>query len=689
LFATNRNLRKILTNKVQTTTVNVPRVCKYLLHACTKGEVGCTYQAWTSVVFLLYSGIAKPSVSVKDKWISRFSLVYTIKPLLYTSNPRRSKRGTQNLTIMKKKLFTLLLAIVASIGLTRGADVWGTCGDALVWSLTFDDSTLVVSPHPDIIGPIDEKELTMHDWTVEEPAPWHQYWYFIAHVIIGEGIPNIGNYAFYDCPGLNTIDIPKSLKYIGEEAFTQCDYMHRVIINDLAAWCDITFSGPHSNPLSYAHHLYQRYVYTNEYTDLVIIKEIKKLVIPDSKQSINDYAFKRCLGFTSVTIPNSVTSIGKSAFESCVYLESATIPESVTSIADSAFSSCYSLISVTLPNSVTSIGENAFSMVPNIAYSGTATGSPWGARCMNGFVEGQLVYNDASKTVLRACPANVYGTQHIANSVESIADYAFFLCSGLESVTIPNGVTSIGNYAFALCGNLESVTIPGSVTKIGDRAFYNCVSLGLDNVVNYAATPQTINSDVFEGVNLANHRILRVPYESVELYKDAAVWKEFEFIWPISATQTTMEDDEVAITPEFYSVDITWPPVPSASVYSLTVKDKDGNTICVMAFNGSGLLTSLAYAAPSRTQTATQVTGFTFTVTGLDSGSEYTYSIVAKDSQDQVLDTKEGSFTTSGGTPTAVDNASVDTKPVKVIRHGQLYILRDGKTFTLQGQELR
>ena len=45
--------------------MNVPWVCKYLLHACTKGEVGCTYRAWTSVVFLLKAGIAKASRSVK------------------------------------------------------------------------------------------------------------------------------------------------------------------------------------------------------------------------------------------------------------------------------------------------------------------------------------------------------------------------------------------------------------------------------------------------------------------------------------------------------------------------------------------------------------------------------------------------------------------------------------------------
>ena len=42
----------------------------------SNGWAGCTYRAWTSVVFLLYSGIAKPLVSVKNERTSRFLCVY-------------------------------------------------------------------------------------------------------------------------------------------------------------------------------------------------------------------------------------------------------------------------------------------------------------------------------------------------------------------------------------------------------------------------------------------------------------------------------------------------------------------------------------------------------------------------------------------------------------------------------------
>ena len=65
----------------------------------------------------------------------------------------------------------------------------------------------------------------------------------------------------------------------------------------------------------------------------------------------------------------------------------------------------------------------------------------------------------------------------IPNSVTSIGSKAFSECSGLTSVTIPDSVTSIGRDAFYNCGGLTSVTIPNSVTNIGARAFYQCSGL--------------------------------------------------------------------------------------------------------------------------------------------------------------------------------------------------------------------
>jgi uncharacterized repeat protein (TIGR02543 family) len=88
---------------------------------------------------------------------------------------------------------------------------------------------------------------------------------------------------------------------------------------------------------------------------------LASVTIPDSVTSIGEWAFSGCSSLTSLTIPNNVTSIGSYAFNSCDALTSITIPNSVTSIEENAFYKCSSLTSIAIPNSVTSIGEHAFS----------------------------------------------------------------------------------------------------------------------------------------------------------------------------------------------------------------------------------------------------------------------------------------------------------------------------------------
>ena len=91
---------------------------------------------------------------------------------------------------------------------------------------------------------------------------------------------------------------------------------------------------------------------------------------------------------TNLTIPSTVTidgvqynvtSIGEYAFNGLWELVSVTIPNSVESIGEGAFIDCENLSAVVIPESVKSIGVDAFYYVPCIVYSGSATGSPWGA----------------------------------------------------------------------------------------------------------------------------------------------------------------------------------------------------------------------------------------------------------------------------------------------------------------------
>jgi|GEM_PF-714825 len=352
----------------------------------------------------------------------------------------------------------------------------GKCGkdSLLIWTLDTATMSLTISGN----GALSEN---------------YTYGSFIESITIGDDVTTIGDYAFSNCAALTSITIPNSVTSIGNEAFRGCGSLTSITIPN-----GVTSIG--------------NYVFYN-------CSSLTSITIPNSVTSIGNYAFYNCQGLTSITIPNSVTSIGNNAFYYCISLTSVTIPKSVTSIGNYAFYNCQGLTSITIPNSVTSIGNNAFYYcisltsvtipksvtsiggsafydVPNIVYSGTATGAPWGARSLNGYVEGNLVYRDATKTELLACFAAATGEITIPNSVTSIGEKAFSGCTGLTSVTIPNSVTSIGSSAFSGCTGLTSITIPNGVTSIGNNAFYNCSSLTSITIPNSVTS---IGNSAFSG----------------------------------------------------------------------------------------------------------------------------------------------------------------------------------------------
>ena len=96
------------------------------------------------------------------------------------------------------------------------------------------------------------------------------------------------------------------------------------------------------------------------YGSLAFCKALKKVTLPSTLKTIDEYTFSSCPALESIEIPNGVTEIKEGAFKSCESLVSIEIPKSVTNIADWLFDSCSFLESVTIPDSIEKIGYAAF-----------------------------------------------------------------------------------------------------------------------------------------------------------------------------------------------------------------------------------------------------------------------------------------------------------------------------------------
>ena len=247
----------------------------------------------------------------------------------------------------------------------------------------------------------------------------------------------------------------------------------------------------------------------------------------------------------------------------------------------------------------------------------------------------------------------------LPNSVTSIGGGAFCYCSSLTSITIPNSVTSIGNGAFAYCSSLTSITLPNSVTSIGDYMFSDCSSL--TSITCLAQTPPTCSSNSFS--NVPRTIPLYVPAESMEAYKAADTWKEFDVqALSTDATLSSLTYDGMPV-PSFnadtlyYTVDL-----PSETVV-VPVVDAVAND------SGATLTIHQATTLPGEASVE---------VIAEDGTTRQTYTI----------------YFSMKSTPTGISDSpdttgtDSDKGAEKLLHNGQVLIIRNGETYNMMGQRL-
>ena len=392
---------------------------------------------------------------------------------------------------MRKKLFTLLLAIVASVGICKA---WDDQVDGIYYVFNTSQKTATVSYKH--VSASTNSNAYRGTITIPSTVTYND----VEYIVNG-----IGTETFHDCDALTSIILPPTIKEIGRDAFINCSNLNEIYITDYLAWCKIKFYNVYSNPLVYAGTLF-------------VNQEIMtSLRIPDGADisEIGDYAFINC-PFDSIILNDSIRRIGVQAFAGCYNLKDIYIGKNIVEIGENAFfycNSCESVVwnakhyndiaadnnpfqdiqyfitsfvfgsdveyipaylccdmeniqSINIPEHVIGIGENAFyncSRLKNIS---------WDAENCSDFA----YLNGGSNAPFYSIKGQIQSFT-IGNNVKHIPAYLCYGISNISDISLPSSLLSIGNSAFSSCTKLTSVSIPESIVSIGESAFSMCNSL--------------------------------------------------------------------------------------------------------------------------------------------------------------------------------------------------------------------
>lgn len=155
----------------------------------------------------------------------------------------------------------------------------------------------------------------------------------LPETINGYTVTAIGDYAFADNETVLSLDIPESVKSLGNSAFEGSRVMTITGGENVVSLGESCFSGASA---------------------------LKTPFLPEGVDEISGYCFEYCSAFTDVRIPDHISVIGDYAFYGCDFLRYVEIPESVTQIGSGAFAGCKNLQNVEIPSTLSGYGGEIF-----------------------------------------------------------------------------------------------------------------------------------------------------------------------------------------------------------------------------------------------------------------------------------------------------------------------------------------
>ncbi len=397
--------------------------------------------------------------------------------------------NTEDFRLMRDELFSLSALNLKNVKIVAG-ELW--LNEDTFPEITEEEDVL---PNEAFFGKSTLRRVILPENLKKIGSSSFTYASLNSTITIPETVTHICSGAFSMVNEGSTIVMPHHLEYIGTDAFYECKSSIEVILTNSIRYIGKTaFWGA-----------------SNSYGTLMIPNNLEflgegaltlgdrfdgEIVIPQTLTEIPDFAFfgTNLKGGTKVSFHDGITKIGSNAFSGINFASGFKLPSHLIQIGEAAFQECHFSNDFELPASIQVIGVGAF------------TYSNFG---------GDLIIPDGVE-MLSPTPLG-----------ECLLNNGSFGNTMIENLIIGDNVEMIGGRAFWNNTYLASVEIGKNVDRIGMQAFAYCP--GLQRVVSLAKEPPKLYNEVFIGFDPL-HCHLEVPEESIEAYKTADGWKDFNFI---------------------------------------------------------------------------------------------------------------------------------------------------------------